>query len=202
MPGDLLREQLALTRVKTARISSPRARKSLHEGHRAPDRARRPVERRQEAIPGGVDLAATETLELLSHYLRGAAPAASPTRWSPSSAARSVEPTMSVKRTVARTRSGSGAGHARQELLDLAQDRVRPCAHPRVVGAGELDEARPGNLRGDVLALLDLDVASPVRCRTRVGTRIEGSTCRTSICSVHPQRASAAPGLAQTTVVA
>src|SRR3990170_1986993 len=55
------------------------------------------------------------------------------------SAARSVEPTMSVKRTVASTRSGSGAGRT----------PVRICGHNRVAGLVQ-DEGRHADGRQHV----------------------------------------------------
>ena len=115
---------------------------------------------------------------------RGAPRAARASARSPSSAARSVEPTMSVKSTVASTRSGSGpSADAGQELLDLVEDRSGVAA--RESGRRpELDEARPGDVRGDVAAPRRWRRVAG-RWRTSVGTRIVGSTWRTSISAVH-----------------
>ena len=74
------------------------------------DRARRAVEGGEEAVAQCLDLAAAEALELAAHELVVVGRAARASARSPSSAARSVEPTMSVNRTVASTRSGSARG--------------------------------------------------------------------------------------------
>ena len=73
----------------------------------AADRPGRPVERREEAVAGGVAL-----LDRGSGRARGGRqgvvlPSRSRHPRSPSSAARSVEPTMSVKRIVAKTLPGT-----------------------------------------------------------------------------------------------
>jgi hypothetical protein len=67
-----------------------------------------------------------------------------------------------------------------------------------MVDAGQLDE--PGVrdlLREERLAWSMLMTRSPVRCRTSVGTLIDGSTLRTSISRFICHTARAAPGLAE-----
>ena len=52
---------------------------------------------------------------------------------------------MSVKSTVASTRSGSGAGrHAGQELLDLVEDRVRVAEQGMWSSPGSSTNRAPG----------------------------------------------------------
>ena len=71
---------------------------------RQPDGSGRPVERGEEAVAGGVELATLETGELAAYD--GVVPLEElPPGRVAERAASSVEPTMSVKRMVARTRS-------------------------------------------------------------------------------------------------
>ena len=88
----------------------------LADGHRAADGASRPVEGGEEPVARGVDLSPSVTGELAAHggvmpVNEGCASAASPR---PS--ARSVDPTMSLNRTVASTRSGSGITSSRPSM--------------------------------------------------------------------------------------
>ena len=62
--GNLVAEQLALARVQAGAELEPEVAGAVPDGERAPNRARRPVERGEEAVAGGVDLAAAEPLEL------------------------------------------------------------------------------------------------------------------------------------------
>ena len=153
------RRPLDLARVNARAHLEPELGQAVADRERAADRARRAVEQRQEPVAGGVDLLAAEALELAPHQLRGGARAARPRRDRRARRARSVEPTRSVKRIVASTRSARRAWpHAGEELLDLVDDVVRvPERHVRV--ARELDEPRAGDVRGDVAALLDPRVA-------------------------------------------
>ena len=66
--------------------------------------SRRTVERRQETVAGGIDLDPFEPVELLACALMVLSQELYPSA-SPTIAARSVEPTMSVNRTVASRRS-------------------------------------------------------------------------------------------------
>jgi hypothetical protein len=76
-----------------------------YDGTGAADSARGPVERGEEAVAGRIDLVAAETVELLPDRLVMALQQFAQAR-SPRELALSLEPTMSVKSTVARTRSG------------------------------------------------------------------------------------------------
>src|SRR5262245_29466796 len=79
---------------------------------------------------------------------------------SPSARTRSVDPTMSVNKTVASTRFGCGAGLAPVTSSSISsKDHVSILGPPGVIYAQELDKACAGNARGDVAALLDVRVA-------------------------------------------
>ena len=77
-------------------------------------------------------------------------------RASPSSAALAVEPTMSVKSTVARTRSdstilpGTLLPRLGEETFDLSEPWFRVAGPLCVLGAGSLDVFRSGNALGQV----------------------------------------------------
>ena len=76
---------------------------------RALHRARGTIERREEAVTGVVDLAAAKPVELFAHDRVVLLEQVAPPRI-PSEEASSVDRTMSVNRTVHRTRSISGTG--------------------------------------------------------------------------------------------
>ena len=92
---------------RPARISSPSSTDAFADRAGAADRARRAVERREEAVAGGVDLVAPKPRELTTHdrvmLSRGACARPRPR----ARTAFAVDPTRSVKRMVASTRSGS-----------------------------------------------------------------------------------------------
>ena len=62
--ADLLSVELTLAGVDSCTDLDSQITNCLAGGHRTADRTRRPVERGQETVARGVDLAATETLEL------------------------------------------------------------------------------------------------------------------------------------------
>jgi hypothetical protein len=65
--------------------------------------------------------------------------------------ARAVEPTMSVNRTVARTRLVSrGVARGCQEFLDLSDDRVGVAHGRQIILTGKLDELRLPDMLGQV----------------------------------------------------
>ena len=64
---------------------------------------------------------------------------------------------------------------ARDELLDLVEDRVLLAGPREGVDAGQLDEPRIRDPSARSRPLSIGSMGSSVRCRTRVGTRIEGS---------------------------
>ncbi len=67
---------------------------------------------------------------------------------------------MSVKRTVARTRCGSGAGRTpvRKSWIS-ADDRLLVAGPDHVVDAGQLDELRAGYVLGEIASVLDAEPA-------------------------------------------
>ena len=103
----------------------PRLRTPSRIATAAADRTRGPVERREDAVARRLDEPPVEPLELppderLVRLERVAASCASP-----ASAAISVERTMSVNNTVARTRSVDGGRISPgEELLDHVEDRA------------------------------------------------------------------------------
>ena len=126
---------------RPARTSMPRSRHGLHDRAGAADRAGRAVEGGEEAVAGGVDLAAAEAGELRAHAGVVLAPAAPASGGRRARRACSVEPTMSVNRTVASTRSGStqvplaALPDPPQERVDVVADLVgrthQPWSHAR-----------------------------------------------------------------------
>ena len=111
-PGDVVADELDLAGVQPGPDLEPLRRDRVADDERGPDRARRPVEGGQEPVTGRLDLAATEPLEGEPDRRDRGQRGRSRQRASPSSPARRVESTMSVKRTVASTRSGSTIGEA------------------------------------------------------------------------------------------
>ena len=105
---------------------------------------------------------------------------------------------MSVKSTVASTRSASGRGRvAGQELLDLVDDRVDVARPEQMLVAGQLDELCARDLPRDPASLVDVHVTVVGPVRGRASERgSSGSTARTSIWEFMRRSATAAPGLA------
>src|SRR5437867_2572441 len=66
-PGDLAVQEFALAGVQAGAHLEPQLADLLDDRLRAADRPRGPVEAREEAVAGGVDLPAAEAGELLSH---------------------------------------------------------------------------------------------------------------------------------------
>ncbi len=65
----LARTALDLARVHAGTHREPERAESVLDRLRAADRARRPVEDREDPVPGGIDLLAGEAVELASHRL-------------------------------------------------------------------------------------------------------------------------------------
>ena len=175
IPRDLVAAELALAGVQArAHVEAERA-THVRDRPRAADRARRPVEGGEEPVAGRVDLAPAEALELATHERVVALEQLAPAAVAELARARSVEPTMSVNRTVASTRSGSARlAHAGEELLDLVEHVVRRSPSSDVVVAGQLDERAPGMVRARKRAFSTRQTLSPARCSTSVGRLIAG----------------------------
>ena len=117
-------------------------------------------------------------------------------RPSPSRAACSVEPTMSVNSTVASTRSGSGCvGAGRSGTPRRRRARAdRPSR--RCPRRDTRRTARPGSATATSRPSSIGSRRSSVTCVTRVGTRIVGSTARRSVWLIISISCRAMPGLA------
>ena len=59
-PGDVVPAHLTFARVQTCPNRQSKRRDAVADGRGAPDSARRPVERREEAVTRGVDFSAAE----------------------------------------------------------------------------------------------------------------------------------------------
>ena len=155
-----------------ARTSRPSARR-LHDRLCAADPARRAVERGEEAVAGGIELAAAIAREAASHY-RGGAASRSAQRRSPSSACLAVEPTMSVKRTVARmlSSSASSSRSSRDEALDRIEVRVAVLGDDVRGRAGHRLVPAPGIKRGEGAPRARL-LAAPAQDERRDADRAE-----------------------------
>ena len=195
-PGDPVGGELHLAGVHAR--TNLQAEPSHRRDDRAcgPHRARRAVEAREDTVARGVDDRAAVPR---NDVVTSASWRASSSRHarSPTSTARSVEPTKSVKRTVASTRSWAGPRRAPvRNSSTSSSDLV--CVDPgQVVVAGELHEAPAGDLsRRCSGPRATCESRSPVRWRTSAGTRTAGSTSRTSIELFTRIRSRAAPGLA------
>jgi|ERR1022692_517522 hypothetical protein len=105
--GEFVADDFALAGVHACPDIEPDRCDDLDDRSRAANRTRGTIEGGKEAVSSGVELSTAEAGDLTAGgvlvRLEQVAPAAVP-----SSAARSVEPTMSVNTTVASTRSGSG----------------------------------------------------------------------------------------------
>ena len=83
---------------------------------------------------------------------------------------------MSVKSTVARTRSGPSIGaRPRQEFLDLVGERVDITGPRDMIGAGQFDVFRTGDRSAEEPARLDVDarVVRAMQDERRHADRVE-----------------------------
>src|SRR5205823_13953830 len=128
-PGDLSFVQLALAGVDADPHLDPDGADRVQDGLRAADRARGTVERREEPVPGRVAFLAAEPRHLVSDHGVVSCEHVAHAR-SPSSRARSLDPTMSVNITVVRTLSGTvGAtspATSRSSSSTMSNDRNTP----------------------------------------------------------------------------
>ena len=173
-PADVVADQLDLAGVD-ARPGPrcPIAASSSRIGGGAADRPRRAVEGGEEAVarsssPRGRGGAASWRRTIASWRS-----SRSRQRRSPSSAAFSVEPTMSVKRTVASARRARGRGgcrsgtpRSRRAIASWSPTQARWSS------PGSSTYAAPGDVLGQVAALADRDDLSPLRWRTSVGAEM------------------------------
>src|SRR3954452_16456786 len=148
--ADVVAHQLDLAGVDPDPHLQPRRACNLSDCVPAADRARGPVEGRETAVAQRLDLVAAEPRQLALNgrlvgldalapagfpELRRPFPGAHPTRLH-----HRCEHAIHVRRRAL----------ADQELLDLAEDRVRVAGPRHVIDAVELDVARPGDLRREL----------------------------------------------------
>ena len=119
------------------------------------DAARWSIEGCEESIPGGVELSPCGTARVPDERWRDGAPRSSRQAVSPSRAASSVEPTMSVNRTVASTRSvidasrqagGEACGLGHRRLVGFVVD-----PGVQAIDGGKVDDLRTADPLGRVM---------------------------------------------------
>jgi hypothetical protein len=131
------------------------------------------VEAREKPVAGGVQLFSAEVIKFAADE-RVMRAISSRHRRSPSSAALSVEPTMSVKSSVASLRSGSTSACDRltNRLISSSARSVSP-SQAKWSTPGKLHAAGVRDAIGDVAAVLHVDqpVAGPLEDQGRRGDR-------------------------------
>ncbi len=166
------RGELALARVKALPYRDPELLGAVAKGHGRPNGAGGAVEDGQEAVAHRLDLAATEASELPRTSASWRARSSCQCR-SPNSAAFSVEPTMSVKSTVASTQSGAGGVPIRSRKRFVCSRRTSLAAEGRpaedVAEPRDLDDLGPRDRAGDVAGLVALGGAVPDERRSAHG---------------------------------
>ena len=159
MPRTFVAVELALAGVDARTDVDAELPQRVADRERAADGARRTVERGEEPVAGGVDLAAAKPLELAPN--RGVvraeelAPAAIAELHGPLRRADDVGEENRGEDAVG-LRGGPRPGH---ELLDLVRERVDVTGGDPVVVTRQLDELRAGDSCGEIPPLLDGDVA-------------------------------------------
>ena len=136
---------------------------AVPDRQRAADRARRAVERGQEAVAGRLDLATRKPLELTANHgvvrVEQIAPASVP------ELAHEVGGMDDVAEHDGRQDAiGVDATHAREEFLDLGDDRIAVADVRQMLVAGKLRVARARDVLGEIPSVTDEDgaVALPV----------------------------------------
>ena len=169
-------------------MPSPHA---LENGAGAADRAGRPVEGGEEAVAGGVHLRPAKARELARAPVAWWRSSSSRQARSPSATACSVESTMSVKSTVASTRSRSTSSHSpdsqtpvrnRSHLRGLCIGGLPGC---KMSAARQLDPKAPGDALGHDSARPRRDdrIAGPVQDTASARGSPAGRAGRRSPCS-------------------
>ena len=198
MPCDLAARQLDLARVQAGPDLEAERAHGVADAAGAADRASRPVERREEAVAGRVDLAPTECAR--AHYARSrdGASSSSLQRAVAELVPRAASSRRCPSRARWRARGRARARAGRRSGTPGSRPGSRPGRRPRACGRrpAARRSARPGICPAIQRPSSTWTLRSPVRCMTRVGTWIAGSTCRTSISEFMRRSATAAPGLA------
>ena len=187
-PGDLLADDLALAGVQAGADLEPELAYGGSDRLRAADCSDRPVEGGEEPVAGRVDLATAEAAELLADERVVAFDAAPATRIA-DSASFAVEPTMSVKRTVARTVSGSPMPRVRTKRSSSG----RAPAGIDTAWHGSSNRRAPGMRDAMYAASSHLSASAAIS----VGTRIAPRMSRTSTSAIIRRVVATAPGLAE-----
>src|SRR6266849_1073561 len=147
-PGDLLAHQLALTRVDAgAHVEAELVSHARDDGRRAPDRPRRPVEARHEAVARGVDLDAAVVHELAAHELVMAREELAPPLVAEPHRGLGRAHEIGEDDRCEHTVGYMGRPHTGQELLDLAEKLLGLSEPGDVRISRELDEARTRDAR-------------------------------------------------------
>src|SRR5512132_4289452 len=154
----VLAGDLHLTRVQAGSDLQPEVADTFARRDRAPDRARGTVERREEAVPRGVDLAPAPPGELSTYHFvvsvedRSPCPIPQPGR----RLGRGHHVGEQHRREHA-VRIGAPAD-TREELLDLVEEGIDVAGPHEVILARELHEPRPRDPVADVAPLVRLHV--------------------------------------------
>ena len=161
----------------------------------AADRPGRTVEGGEEAVPGRLDRPAAVGVTS-SRVRRSWRSRVSRHRRSPSSAANSVEPTMSVNMTVASARSIATLGHGSgRELLDRVHVLLESFAERDRVPSRQLEERRLRDVLGEVPGMAGVHHPGDRPVDDHVGVWTRGRIGRTSIFAPrHPFLRRAGPG--------
>src|SRR5439155_22834742 len=144
--ADIIRRLFDLAGVQPRAGGKAECARTVADRERAMDRTRGAVESREETIAGGVHFVAAKTRQLLAHEGMVAG--------EPYAPGAVAEPRRGLGRTDdVGEQHGSehaidvGNGpHAGQELLDLIENGILVADPGQMIGAGELDQPRAGNV--------------------------------------------------------
>ncbi len=145
----------------------------------AQDRTRRPIERRQRPVAGGLDQPATEALDVGAKQLGRSAPRECPSRRRhPGRQLCSVDPTMSVNRTVASTRSCRRVCRLPVTNCSISSNKgsISPENHSLLLPGSVTSSLAPGILSARKRAWPGRTCRSPLPVDYKHRTRIVGRT--------------------------
>jgi hypothetical protein len=155
--ADVVADELALARVDAnAHLDAQIARRP-GDRQRAAQRARRgAVERREEAVADGLDLAPFKARELLAHLLVVAREQVAPAPVAERRRVRRRVDDVGEHHRQQRARELAAGAPAREELLDLFEDRVAVADEGKRIDALQLDIARAGDVLGEIARVADI----------------------------------------------
>ena len=151
IPPTFVAHQLDLAGMDPCADLEADRRHRVHDRGRATHGSRRSVEGREEPIARGVDLPAPVSTQLGAHQRVVPLEQLASRRGHRAGSRARVDPTMSVKSTVASTRSRSGGGRtpvrnsSTSSRIESASPEVR-----QVIDALELDELRARDVLGEI----------------------------------------------------